>query len=181
MKYQCTKCLKRHIKIRHKKRPDNKGYKYIDDHGSWWSGGQCPNCVKKWHIKYSRSKGHKPIDEVYFYIIKKSRLSHKIAAHHLLKHNFKNILINKHPNGADIFARFNNKNVKIEVKLICKNRHSYRVRSVSEERKKDDYIIMVSLEHNIFLLEKMKTHLKKCAKNGDRTLTKYIKRNEAQC
>lgn len=167
----CKQCNNPKQKFRHTKRPRH-GYRHIDENGSWWNGGICPECNKLWQIDYSRKHGHLSIDKVETSHIKKSRLSHEMAKTYLIDKGFTNVIVNPLPNGPDITSN----NLKIEVKCICKakNKNTYDVHAVQETRKLDDLIILVSLEHNIVFLEEMKKHLLQCNKNGKRTVTNLI-------
>ncbi len=171
----CTVCQEPKEKYRYRKRSDGKGYKYIDQYGSWWDAGKCPDCNKKWHTAYSRKKGIRPIDECKFPPMIKSRQTHRDAADYLKKNGFTDVIINPLPNGPDITATFNKKPLLIEVKMICESRNSYFVCAVQEKRKTDDLIIMVSQDGDKIFMETMKKHLKKCSPKGTRPVSDLVK------
>lgn len=77
---------------------------------------------------------------------------------------------NKNHHGPDLNAIKNETAFRIEVKKLRKQKYSYIVDKVEENRKSDDFIIVV-YKNEVILFQSMETHLRLCGSSGQRILT----------
>ncbi len=153
--------------VHHKK---FKYYIYVDKKNKRWNGRVCPDCSRtECKINKRKSSSGLTRDQVKHPTWIKGLAAERIAAKFFKKQGYKVVMTEAI--GPDlIISKKGKRKLKVEVKSVIEGtRNRWRVSPVYPNRKNDDLIAVVFSDKTV-IIEPMKKHLRKCAKNGSRAV-----------